>query len=142
MLKLVTALPPAVHSLDSSLDPSLDRSRAAKHSLQLHQVALLQLEPEFARYLTRHLRATWPAVKILLPQPFAAIQAEQCQLIICAMAPTFAPVIPTLWLSEIARSTALLQISPNLWKTPTPITGRELIRTIACLLASTGKDAA
>ena len=131
MLKLVAVAPRATQTAQNVCAPQA--------ATPLRSIAFLHLDPEFERYLASHLRASWPLIEIRFSRTFAqlpTVEAQQPQLIICGAPPTFTLVLPTIWLSEIERSAAPVHVAPNLWKTPMPITGAGLIRTIKLVLAA------
>ena len=131
MLKLVALAPRATQIAQNAFTPQT--------ATRLRSIAFLHLEPEFERYLASHLRASWPLIEILFSRTSAQLttaKAQEPQLIICGAPLTFTPDVPTIWLSEIERNAAPVQVGPNLWKTPMPITGAGLIRTIKLVLAA------
>ena len=130
MLKLVSSAP--------SVALVAHKSYAPNPFVQLNSIALVFLEAEFERYLASHLLTKWPSIKILRRCTFEQLSARkeaQPQLVICGIEPKLAPILPTIWLSEIERSASLVQLYPKLWKTTTPITGRDLLRAIELVLS-------
>jgi hypothetical protein len=94
------------------------------------RVALWRLEPELASYIERRLRARWPAL-VVLHLPATSPPGFQAQDIgICGAEPTPPPRVPTLWLGEVDRSRAMVQIGECLWKSGLPLTGRQLLRCV------------
>lgn len=102
----------------------------------LHRVVMLDLDPDLARYVEQRLHARWPALRIDRTDCTGEVAARPPDLLVCANEPCPQLRIPTLWLGGIDRSAVALQINPWLWKSPTPITGRQLLRAIDTILAS------
>jgi hypothetical protein len=105
---------------------------ARSPQLVLHQIALVGLDNELANYLSQTLLKQWPKARVLRLERDSQLRAD---LRICSEAPMQRDGIPTLWLWNLERANATIQLAPQLWRTPMPMTARRLLRAVRCVFA-------
>jgi hypothetical protein len=100
--------------------------------LVLHQIALVQLDNELANYLSQTLLKHWPKAHVVRVARDSQVRAD---LRICSEAPTQLDDVPTLWLWHLERASVISQVAPKLWRTPMPMTARQLVRAVRRVFA-------
>ena len=105
-------------------------ARTGSLSAELRRVAIWGLEAELATYIERQLRARWPNVEVQHVHDASPIEHAPADLWICGVEPPAVLRVPTLWLGEVDRSRAMVKIGDRLWKCSTPVTGRQLLRSL------------
>jgi hypothetical protein len=100
------------------------------------RIALVGLDEELADYIAASLARHWPAARV---QRSRAGQGVAADLAIVDCEPASPPRHPTLWLADIDRGEALLELGPCFWRTPMPTTARRLRRAIEHCLAGVAR---
>jgi len=120
------------HSRSGSSPPSqLTRTSPARLP---PRVALVGLHAELGDYLHDWISQHWPEARVSVRRTGQRLVAD---LVVVDREPDPDPKRPTLWLAEIDRSRALIQLSPTLWRTAMPTTPRRLKRMLQTCLDST-----
>ena len=99
------------------------------------RIALVGLDDELADYLDAGLARLWPQARVRRVRPGERLVVD---LAIVDREPTSSPRHPTLWLADVDRGEAVLQVGPGLWRTSMPTTSRRLRRAIETCLAGGG----
>jgi hypothetical protein len=94
------------------------------------QACLVGLDDELADYVARRLHEHWPSLQIQHAAELADARVAQAQFVVCGSEPANAPVLPTLWLSDVERRSHPFRVRGRLWKCATPISGQNLVRAI------------
>lgn len=116
----------------------LVNARTDRLAAELRCVAIWGLDAELAAYIVRRLRARWPNVEVQHPDDADPIDHPPADLWICGVEPLAVLRVPTLWLGELDRGRVMVRIGDRLWKRSTPVTGRQLLRSIDELRSQIG----
>lgn len=99
----------------------------------LQRVSIWGLDQELAGYVERRLHARWPQLIVQHVRDAASFDLSPADLWICGVAPPEGLNVPALWLGDVDRGNAVVRVGERLWKCSTPITGRQLERSIEAL---------
>jgi hypothetical protein len=105
-------------------------ARGGERVVEPRCVGLWGLDPELAAYVERRLRARWPQLQVERAADATGPGAPSADLWICGGEPPPELNVPILWLGEIDRAAGVVRLGARLWKCSTPITGRQLVRSV------------
>jgi hypothetical protein len=100
------------------------------------QIVLLGLQPELADYLIAWFRQHRPTARVRHSDYMK--ESTVMNLYIVDRQPLEPVLTPTLWLAELDHSSSVHQLSPNLWRTAMPTSGRRLARALRSCLFDQG----